>query len=123
VPVPIVRQGGHLIASIHTSLTDEQWLRAQHLLASQIGDARSRSVIIDVGLLDVLDSFATRMLRSVAQSIRLRGVETVVVGIAPEVAYAMVRLGLDLADVDTALDLDDALDLLRRRAESSADAG
>ena len=60
-----------------------------------------------------MDSFATRTLRSAAYASRLRGAQTVVVGIQPEVAFAMVQLGLDLGAVSTALDLDDAIAVLR----------
>ncbi len=123
MPIPIVRQGRNLVAAIHAALTDDEWVAARNLLATQVGEVRARSVIIDVGDLDVLDSFATSMLRSMARSIRLRGVDTVIVGIGPEVAYAMVQLGLDLADIDTALDLDDALELLSGRDEGRDGAG
>jgi rsbT antagonist protein RsbS len=40
---------------------------------------------------------------------RLRGAETVIVGIQPEVAFAMVQLGLSLEEVNTALDLEEGL--------------
>ena len=85
-------------------------------LAEKVGKFRSRGVIIDVTALDVLDSFAVRMLRSLAQMIRLRGAETVIAGIQPEIAFAMVQLGLDLGEVATALDLEEGLVLLERRA-------
>jgi rsbT antagonist protein RsbS len=70
-------------------------------------------VIIDVTALDVLDSFATRTLRSIAHTARLRGAQTVVVGIQPDVAYGMVQLGLTLEDVETALDLEEGLAYLQ----------
>jgi rsbT antagonist protein RsbS len=72
-------------------------------------------VIIDVSSVDLLDSFATRMLRSIAQITRLRGAETVIVGIAPDVAFAMVQLGLTLEGISTVLDLDEAMEMLQAR--------
>ena len=42
----------------------------------------------------------------------LRGASTVIVGINPDVAYTMVRLGLNLNTVHTALDLDEGLAVL-----------
>jgi rsbT antagonist protein RsbS len=71
-------------------------------------------VIIDVAALDVIDSFASRTLQSIADIARLRGAVTVVVGIQPDVAYAMVRLGMGLGDVPTALDLEEGLEYLAR---------
>ena len=112
--VSILTQGSYLIASIHTALDDGQLVRFQHDLIERIGTQRSRGVIIDVAALDVLDSFGSRTLRDIARMSRLRGAETVIVGIAPELAMSMVRLGLDL-DLPTALDLEEGLAYLGSR--------
>jgi rsbT antagonist protein RsbS len=106
--VSILTQGSYLIASIHAALDDGQLTRFQRDLIDRIGTQRARGVIIDVAALDVLDSFASRTLRDIARMSRLRGAQTVIVGIAPELALAMVRLGLDL-DLPTALDLEEGL--------------
>ncbi len=66
-------------------------------------------MIIDVAALDVLDSFGSRTLRNMAEMARLRGAVTTIVGIQPDVAFAMVELGLDTGSVHTALDLEEAL--------------
>ncbi len=107
--VPILKQGDVLIASIQAALTDQDLVQLQNEFAAQVGRFRSRGVIIDVTALDVLDSFATRTLRSIAYTARLRGAQTVVVGIQPDVAFAMVQLGLSLEGVSTALDLEEGL--------------
>ena len=60
--------------------------------------------------LDVLDSFGSRTLRNIAEMARLRGAETIIVGIQPDVAFAMVELGMDTGSVSTALDLEEGLD-------------
>jgi len=109
--VSILSQGSYLIASIHTALDDSQLLRFQRDLIERIGAKRARGVVIDVAALDVLDSFGSRTLRDIARMSRLRGAETVIVGIAPELAVSMVRLGLHL-DLPTALDLEEGLGYL-----------
>ena len=114
--VSIMRQGSTLIASIHTALDDSQMVRFQQDLIEQIGQHRSRGVVIDVAALDVLDSFGTRTLRSIAEMARLRGAVTVVVGIQPDVAFAMVRLGMSTGNVHAALDLEEGLGYLREHA-------
>lgn len=114
--VSILRQGGHLIASVHTALDDSQMARFQADLIQQIGQHRATGVIIDVAALDVLDSFASRTLQTIAEMARLRGAETVIVGIQPEVAYAMVALGMDPEALATALDLEEGLLHLQRRS-------
>ena len=110
--VSILTQGSYLIASIHTALDDGQLVRFQRDLIDRIGSQRARGVVIDVAALDVLDSFGSRTLRDIARMSRLRGAETVIVGIAPELAVCMVRLGLHL-DLPTALDLEEGLAYLR----------
>jgi len=112
--VPILKQGGDLIASIQSALNDEDLLQLRDDLVQQVGRYRSRGAIVDVTVLDVMDSFAVRTLRAIAHMIRLRGAETVIVGIQPEVAFAMVQLGLTLGDVATALDLEEGLAYLGR---------
>jgi rsbT antagonist protein RsbS len=107
-----MKQGDVLIASMQEALTDRALVQLRDQLADRVGRFRSRAVIIDVTALDVLDSFATRTIRGMAYTARLRGARTVVVGIQPEVAFAMVQLGLTLDGVETALDLEEGLALI-----------
>lgn len=113
--VSILRQGSYLIASIHTALNDSEMIRFQEDLVAQIGSCRARGVIIDVAALDVLDSFGSRALRNIAEMARLRGAMTVIVGIQPDVAFAMVTLGMGTGSVHTALDLEEGLAYLDSR--------
>src|SRR4051812_8495398 len=110
--VPILRQGPYLIASIQDALTDAELLQFRGDLVTMAGANRSRGCVIDVTALDVMDSFAARTIRTIAEMLRLRGVITVIVGIQPDVAFSMVQLGLSLPGVLTALDLDEGLMLL-----------
>ena len=119
----ILRQGPYLIASIHTALDDSQLVRFQQDLVERIGRDRARGVVIDVAALDVLDSFASRTLRDIGEMARLRGAVTVIVGIQPEVAFAMVALGMDTGSVSTALDLEEGLAHLDRRVPAAAVRG
>ena len=112
--VPILKQGEYLIASIQSALTDQDLMQLRDDLADQAGRFRSRGIIVDVTALDVMDSFACRTLRSLAYILRLRGAQTAIVGIQPEVAFAMVQLGLALGGVQTALDLEEGLILLKQ---------
>ena len=120
--VPILKQGDTLIASIQSALSDEDLLQLRDDLVDQVGRYRSKGAIVDVTVLDVMDSFAVRTLRAIAHMIRLRGAETVIVGIQPEVAFAMVQLGLRLEGVLTALDLEEGLEALNRARTSSTRA-
>jgi rsbT antagonist protein RsbS len=115
--VPILKQSQYVIASIQSALSDEDLLQLRDDLVQAVGRFRSRGAIVDVTVLDVMDSFAVRTLRGIAHMIRLRGAETVIVGIQPEVAFAMVRLGLTLEDVTTALDLEEGLAYLDQKVK------
>ncbi len=110
--VPILKQGDFLIASVQSSLSDGELLKLRNDLVSEVSKVRAQGVIIDVNVLDVMDSFATRILRDIAHMIKLRGAPTVVVGIQPDVAFTMVQLGLSLGHIKTALDLEEGLALL-----------
>jgi rsbT antagonist protein RsbS len=109
VEVPILKQGEFLIATIQAALSDEDLNQLRGVLLQRVVRLRSRGVIVDVTAMDVMDSFASRTLREIAHMIRLRGAETVIVGIQPEVAFAMVQLGMTLEGVATALDLEEGL--------------
>ena len=107
--VPILKQRDYLIASIQAVLTDKDLVALRDRLVQLVGSYRSQGVILDVTGLDVMDSFSVRTLREMAHMIRLRGADTVIVGIQPEVAFSMVQLGLSLESVATALDLEEGL--------------
>ena len=110
--VAILPHGEYLIASVQSDLTDTQVLEFRDDLAERVGRQRVRGIVVDVAGLDVIDSFVARSLRSLAVTARLRGAETVVVGIQPDVAIAMVHFKLNLAPLRTALDLDEAVTVL-----------
>ena len=115
MPVPILKQGAILIASVQSALTDSETERLRYDLMERVSRFRAQGIIVDVTAIDVMDSFAARSLRTIAHMTRLRGAETVIVGLQPEVAFAMVQLGLAFDDMNTALDLEEGLALLNRQ--------
>jgi rsbT antagonist protein RsbS len=123
MPVPILAQAPYLIASVQAALTDADLIGLQDSLLSEAQRRRCHGVVVDVTALDVMDSFSTQTLRSLAAMLRLRGVEMVIVGIQPGVAMAMVQLGLTMLDVRTALDLEEGLACLRAIPQGRAGRG
>jgi rsbT antagonist protein RsbS len=117
--VPILKQRDYLIASAQSVLSDDDLQRLRDDLSVTVSRHRSKGVIIDVTVMDVLDSFATRTLRAIAHMLRLRGAETVIVGIQPEVAFSMVQLGLSFTGIGTALDLEEGLTYLDRHTRAA----
>jgi len=114
----ILKQTTFLIASVQGSMSDTDLVQLRREdLAADVRRHRSTGVIVDVTMLDVMDSFAVRTLRGIAQMVKLLGAECVVVGIQPDVAFAMGQLGLTLEGTMTALDLEDGLELLNARRD------
>jgi rsbT antagonist protein RsbS len=118
--VAILRQGGYIIASIQSDLSDREVLELRHELAEMVGRHRSHGIVIDVAALDVIDSFVARALRSIVLTAQLRGADTVIIGIQPDVAIAMVQFRLNLEPLRVALDLDAAIALLDRLTQGDA---
>jgi rsbT antagonist protein RsbS len=121
--VAILRQADYLIASIQSDLSDSEVVELRHELAELVGRHRSRGIVIDVAALDVIDSFVARALRSIVLTAQLRGADTVIVGIQPDVAIAMVQFRLNLEPLRVALDLDAAIVLLDRMTRGDAEDG
>jgi rsbT antagonist protein RsbS len=116
VSAPILKLGRFLVVAVQDELTDSGWGELRDALLKRAARERSAGVVIDVSAMDVMDSYASRLLDGIARMLRLRGALTVVVGIQPGVAFAMAQLGLRLESSGTALDLDDGLAFLRRHA-------
>lgn len=108
----IFKQRQYLIGILDPAASDAELSAFRSEFADQVGRHQSRAALVDVGQLDVIDSFTGRMLNELARVLLLRGALPMVVGIRPEVAFAMVSLGLALNGVATAADLDAGLDLL-----------
>jgi rsbT antagonist protein RsbS len=115
--VAILRKGECFIASIQSDLSDTEVLALRDDLIERVGRFRALGIVVDVSALDVIDSFVARALRSIALTAKLRGARTVIVGIQPDVAVAIVQFRLNLEPLRTALDLDEALALLELRPE------
>jgi rsbT antagonist protein RsbS len=120
MPIPILKQGSFLIATIQSAMSDRDAQQLQEELMEQVSRVRATGIVVDVTALNVMDSFAGRTLRTIAHMTRLRGADTIIVGIQPEVAFAMVQLGLTFEDIHTALDLEEGLAYLNRRTASGA---
>ena len=113
--VPILKVGDVLLVSIQSDIDDRTVVELQQRVLEQIELTGARAVLIDISLLEMVDSFTGRMLSDIASMASIMDAETVVVGIQPAVAITLVELGLELKGVSTALDVDDGLRILRER--------
>ncbi|SRR5579885_1417825 len=118
--VPILKQADYLVVSIPSLGSGSDLAQLRKDISLDVARNRPKGVIFDVTELDVMDAFSTRTVRELAQVFRLRGVETMVAGIHPDVALGMAQVGLELDDIPTALDVDEGIALLRQFTLQSA---
>ena len=111
--IPILRMGNYLLVTIQVDMHDRLPMALQEDLTQMISDTEARGVLIDISSLEIVDSFIGRMLGNIAAMSRVLDAETVVVGMQPAVAITLVELGLSLAGVRTALNVDAGMDLLK----------
>jgi rsbT antagonist protein RsbS len=112
--IPILKVGRCLLVSIQIDMHDQLALALQDDLTQKLVATRARGVLIDISALDLVDSFIGRMLSNIAGMARVLDAHTVVVGMRPQVAITLVELGLTLAGIQTALDVDRGLALINR---------
>jgi rsbT antagonist protein RsbS len=115
--IPILKMGEFLLITIQVDMHDRLAMTLQNDVTDMIVKTHAHGVMIDISMLDVVDSFIGRMLGSIASMSRILDAETVVVGMQPAVAITLVELGLSLTGVRTALNVDKGMELLRSSIE------
>lgn len=113
--IPILRMGEFLLVTIQVDLHDQLAMNLQEDLAQRISATSAKAVLIDISSVDMVDSFIGRMIASISALSRIMDAETVIVGMQPAVAITLVELGLTLAGVSTALDVERGMARLRAR--------
>lgn len=121
--IPVLQVEGFLLASIQEALEDSDALRLKQDLLDGVRRTRARGILIDASGVDIVDSFTARILGGIGGAARLMGARTVLVGLQPEVAMTMVDLGLELREIETELNADRGLHLLRRLVATTSGNG
>ena len=111
--IPILRMGQYLLVTIQVDMHDRLAMTLQDDLTNRISETGAKGVLIDISSLEIVDSFIGRMLGNIASMSRVLDADTVVVGMQPAVAITLVELGMSLAGVRTALNVDAGIELLR----------
>ena len=87
-----------LIDSLRAKQLTEQLLRA-------IRDNRAKAVVVDITGVPAVDSKIANHLLQTVDAARLMGARVIVTGLSPDVAQALVYIGVDLARLKTVGDL------------------
>ena len=119
--IPILKVGRVLIVPIQVDMDDQTVMLLQERILSELERTGARGVLMDISLLEMVDSFIGRMLSDIAAMARIMDARTVVVGMQPAVAITLVELGLELKGVDTVLNVDEGFKLLRAEFDLSGD--
>ena len=123
--IPILKMGRFLLVTIQVDMHDQLALTLQDDLTTRIEKTGARGVLLDISTLDVVDSFIGRMISNISAVAGVLSASTVVVGMQPAVAITLVELGLSLPGVQTALNAERGMELLRAAMdkEVAGDAG
>src|SRR5215472_17556010 len=117
--IPILKLGDALLVTIQVDMHDRLATALEEDLTSRIAATSAKGVLIDISALEIVDSFIGRMLDNIAAVSRVLDAETVVVGMRPAVAITLVELGLSLAGVKTALNVERGMKIINRRLEQA----
>jgi rsbT antagonist protein RsbS len=114
--IPILRVGRNLLVTVQTELHDAVAEAFQEDLLVAIEKSGAAGLLIDITGLDMVDSYVARVLADTGKMASLMGARTVLVGMRPEVAATLVRMGYLMTGIRTALNVDDGLAILNSPA-------
>jgi rsbT antagonist protein RsbS len=121
IPIPILKMGSCLLVSIQVDMHDQSAQELQDSLTNRISETGATAVLIDISMLEMVDSFIARMLGNISAIARVLDAQTVMVGMRPAVAITLVELGVTLDGIRTALDVEHGMKLLQEATEGPHD--
>ncbi len=118
--IPILRVGENLLATVHIDLHDVVAEAFQQDVLTELEKRRAAGLVIDISGLDLVDTYVARILSETGRMARLMGTETVLVGMRPDVAATLIRMGYAMEGVNTALNVDDGIEVLAQLGAGKA---
>ena len=110
--IPILKIRDYLIVPIQVDLDDLSAAELQKDILCRIEKTSARGVIIDISVVEMVDSYLGRILDETARMAALMDARVVLCGMQPAVAITLVELGLNLEGVYTSLNLEGAIALM-----------
>ncbi len=102
-----------LVATIPGEIHDDMLMRIRTDILEKVQATKVRGLILDFSTVRALDTFAFNSFTDTAKMASLLGVSIVFAGLQPGVVSALVDLGVQIADVGTALTIEDAFEQLQ----------
>ncbi|MDN5331184.1 MAG: rsbT antagonist protein RsbS [Tepidanaerobacteraceae bacterium] len=112
--VPTIKLYDYLIVPIQIELDDATVERLQMQLLNEISEKKIRGIIIDVSMVDIIDSYISFVLSETAAMAKAMGCYTVICKIQPQVALTLAQMGIKLKDAFTANSLERAIEILNQ---------
>lgn len=118
IKVTIHETQGCLVVPIQEELTKNAALQIQTSLLKQVHAKSVKGVIIDLSGVKIIDSILWEVFSKTTQMVKLLGVPSVITGLSPGVVASIIDMNLDINDLTTAMNLEDALEILTQSTES-----
>ena len=115
--IPIIKIGDYLIVSIQVDMYDKLAIELQAQILEELSKTGAKGVLIDISVLEMVDSFIGRMLSGMASMAGIMDASVVIVGMQPAVAITLVELGLEMPNVDTALNMEKGMEMLEQKSK------
>ncbi|MFC1824761.1 STAS domain-containing protein [Thermodesulfobacteriota bacterium] len=113
--IPIIKIGDYLIVSIQVDMHDRMAIELQAQILKELSNTGAKGVLIDISVLEMVDSFIGRMLSGMASMASIMDASVVIVGMQPAVAITLVELGLEMPKVETALNMEKGIEMLEKK--------
>lgn len=120
---PILRIFDCYLLSLTGELSDTEVENLQRRVLERLWNEPALGLVLDVTGLDIIDSYMARVFDDLGLATAAMGARTVLVGLKPAIAITLVEMGIELAHVMVALNVDAGLNLLRKHGSGVSKSG
>ena len=110
--ISVVKVYNVLLVTVPPEPDDETVHKLQHEILKNMEKYEPKGLILDISTVETLDSFFARTIAETGEMVTLMGGQTIIAGMNASVAITVTQLGLTLGNTQSALSVDQALDML-----------
>ena len=112
--ISVIRVRDLLMVTMPADPDDPTISALQDKVLTAMEQHEAKGVVLDISSVETLDSFFARTVAETAKMVGLMGGRTIIAGMQPAVAVTATQIGLTLGNIETALNVDRALDLVSK---------